>query len=298
MKKLPNFLIVGAAKSGTTSLHYYLQQHPEVFLPTTIKETFFFSQPQSVLGKGPGRDGADMITNKDDYVQLYADATSSHKALGEACVAYLHFHEESIPNIQKLLSKPKILIILRNPVDRAYSNYLHHARDDFEPLTVEEALEAESERLKKKWWWGYQFTDAGLYSDQVAAYLQNFDDVKICLFEDFKKDVDGFLRETFKFLGVDSSFQADTSLRYNVTGVPKSKLVRDVIKQPPPFLKKIIRTLLPDKFIDKMKSKVKQKNVTKSVMNPQTRKKLQDFYRKDIKKLEILISRDISHWYT
>ena len=93
---LPNFLIVGAAKSGTTSLYYYLQEHPEIYIPGEIKETFFFSQINSHTFPEPHGHayGTDKIWNISDYNNLYKSA-SGYKAVGEACTSYLYYHKES-----------------------------------------------------------------------------------------------------------------------------------------------------------------------------------------------------------
>ncbi|NBC16502.1 MAG: sulfotransferase, partial [Bacteroidetes bacterium] len=123
----PTFLIVGAAKAGTTSLYRYLRQHPDVYMPASIKETFFFSRASVTEASGPGRRyGTQAVTSWSDYADLFADA-NAQPARGEACTAYLYFYDEAIPEIRKYLGAGvRIVIILRDPVERAYSNYMHH----------------------------------------------------------------------------------------------------------------------------------------------------------------------------
>ena len=298
--KLPNFLIVGAAKSGTTSLHYYLKEHQEICMPLNKKETFFFVGEKSNLGMRPGNFGKDIIVNFDDYKKLFQGVIfSKHNAIGEACVAYLYFYKNSISNIIHYLKNPKIIIMLRNPIDRAFSNYLHHVRDGLEQLSFEKALNNQRKRKEQNWWWGYQFTDVGFYYKQVKAYLDNFDQVKICLFDDLKKDTLGSVKDIYGFLGVDTSFAPNVNIRYNVTGIPKNRFVCEFFKKPnivKSIAKPIIKILVSQEKRHKIKEKIKMKNLQKPQMKPETREYLKNLYREDILKLQDLIKRDLSNW--
>ena len=138
---LPNFLVVGAAKSGTSSLHNYLNQHPEIFMPSfrdgvNVKEPQFFVR-ESVMDRLHSG-----IWNWQDYKDLFFQV-KDEKAIGEASVFYLYYFEEAINNIKKYLGDQiKIIIILRNPIDRAYSAYQHVSRSMKEELSFEEALDS------------------------------------------------------------------------------------------------------------------------------------------------------------
>ena len=192
--KLPNFLIVGAAKSGTTSLFHYLKQHPEVFMPS-------FKEPQYlVASKVRGRVFKN-ISVLEDYKGLFEDA--SQKAVGEASVFYLYFYKEAIQNIKTILGDDvKIIFVLRNPVDRAFSAYRHVSRNSLtETLSFEEALQEEPGRLERnpKMTPMVMYKDMGLYNDAVQAYKESFKDVHIVLYDDFKKDVEESVRVCFVF---------------------------------------------------------------------------------------------------
>ena len=217
-KKLPNFLIVGAAKSGTTSLYYYLKEHPEICISKNIKETFFFTGKDfKDVNKESCNYGRYAVTSLERYKLLF-NHCANKKVRGEVCVAYLFFYKESIQNIKKILSdKVKIIIVLRNPIDRAFSNYLHHVRDGCEKETFEKALSLEKERKRKKWWWGYYLIEAGMYYDQVKAYLENFSEVKIYLYDDLKKDPLSLVQDIYRFLEVNDSFTPKSlGLKYNL----------------------------------------------------------------------------------
>jgi hypothetical protein len=208
---LPNFLLVGAAKSGTTSLYYYLKQHPEVYL-SEIKECKFFSRMTGNY-KGPGDEedlNKQIIKTLDDYKLLFTNV-NHEKAIGDISPDYLYYYGESVKNIKTILGdNVKIIVILRNPVERAYSKYLHNVRECFETLSFEEALNEENARKRKNWGWGWYHTSTGFYYKQVKAYLDNFNQVKVYLYEDLKNDSPKLMKNIYEFLGTDVSYKPDT----------------------------------------------------------------------------------------
>jgi hypothetical protein len=304
MTNFPNFFVVGAAKSGTTSLYHYLKQHPEILLPLQ-KENFFFAGIEkntfTEIGSFYGRN---IIENWEDYICLFKNA-NEEKAVGEICVAYLYFYENSIKNMEKyLVQSPQIIIILRNPVDRAFSNYKHHVRDGIEPLDFDEAIKREVLRKRKneKWWWGFEYVDVGFYYNQVKAYIDAFgaEKVKIYLYEDIEENLLKTIRDIFRFLEVDDSFTPEVSNIYNSTATPKYKTLQRFFFDYHHPLKRITRPLFLS-IIGKEKTEelvnfFKNKNLIKMKMNQKTRKYLIDFYRDDILMLENLIKRDLSGW--
>ena len=300
---LPNFLIVGAAKTGTTSLYHYLKQHPDIYMPSSIKETFFLSGITSEMFPGVGhRYGKRMITELDEYLSLFKDV-GSETAVGEACVAYLYFYQKSIPKIIEVLGEEvKIIICLRDPVDRAYSNYLHHVRDNLEDLPFSEAIKAESWRKEKGWWWGFEYLPVSYYYEQVKAYIDVFGRGKtlIILYEDLHQDSLEVMKNTFRFLKIDDSFTPDMSLKYNVSKnvarLPKNKAAQDLVSHLNP-VKSIGKKFFPN-FVRKLiGDRLKNINMTTlSEVSQQDRRKLVSLYQNDILQLQDLIGRDLSHW--
>jgi hypothetical protein len=300
---LPNFLIVGAAKAGTTTLYRHLMRHPDIYMPDKLKETFFLSgiSPANFFG-----DAAiyanDAITSLEDYQDVFTDSGNAI-AIGEACVAYLYFHRQTIPRIQSVLGTDcRIIISLRNPVDRAFSNYLHHYRDGFENVSFEEALSLEETRSRNNWWWGFQYRKVGLYADQVSAYLDAFglDNVKIILSEDLWNNPDSVLRDIFRFLGVDTHFHPDTSLRFNVSGVPKKTAFNYLLGRKS-YLRTSARLFVPRHLRHRiirspLFTRLKNRHLERIAIDQNTRALLVDYYRNDIRKLESLPGMKPTFW--
>jgi len=298
--KLPNFLIVGAAKSGTTSLYYYLKQHPEVYMSPVKEPKFITAQFLAFPLKGIGDEKVEqnIVKSYNEYCNLFNNITIE-KAIGEASADNLYFYDDAIVHIKKYLRNIKIIIILRNPTERAFSHFCHFIRDNREYLTFEEALKEEESRKKNNWVFGWHYTNVGFYYPQVKAYLDNFDQEKIYLYDDLRKDTLGLIKDIYGFLGVDTSFIPDISIRYNVSGIPKNKFIHKFLKEPN-ILKTIVKPaakfLIPKDKRRKVMERIKMKNLQKPQMKPETREYLKNLYREDILKLQDLIKRDLSSW--
>jgi hypothetical protein len=289
----PNFLVVGAAKSGTTSLFHYLKQHADVYMPE-VKECRFFSQlPKNFNGLGAEFFPNSGITDAKEYFGLFEG--SEDQVCGDISNDYLYYHEESIKNIKKYLDDDvKILIILRNPIDRAYSNYMHAVRDDWENLTFEESIIQETFRIKENWGWPYHYIKAGFYFNQVNAYFKNFKNVKVFLYDDFQEEK-LLMKNIFNFLELDTINYNEGVKEYNASGYPKNKFIHKVVNNDfriKRLLRPIAKKILPKNILDNIKSK----NLEKIPLKKETRCYLEKIYLKDISNLSHLINRDLTHW--
>jgi Sulfotransferase domain len=288
MSRRPDFFIVGAPKAGTSSLYNYLSQHPNIFL-SEPKEPHFFHNRRSpgspVLGE----------KNLEDYLRLFEGVPDNMRA-GEASSSYL-YSANAAREIREVCPDAKIIMILRNPVDRAYSQYWNHVRDGNEHLSFEEALREEPERIKNRRWCGSYYMTGGRYAEQVARYLDVFgsDAVKVYLFEELKRDAPGVCRDAFSFLGVDSDVPINTREAYNRSGPPRSTLLSNLSYRlsKNEFLAKV----LPVTLRRAAKEWLLKGNVRPvPMMDPNTRVRLQEAYRDNILRLGALIGRDLKHW--
>ena len=297
--KLPNFLIVGAAKSGTSSLHNYLNQHPQVFMPSYNKEGMKVKEPRFLIKDLVEHRLHNGVWTFDEY-QLLFNKVTDEKAIGESTVLYLYYFEEAIKNIKYRLDKnTRIIIMLRNPVDRAFSAYNHVARSVKEQLSFEEALEIEHERLELDPTLTpmVMYKDMGLYCNMVKAYLDNFENVHIIMYEDFKNDTAKEVKKTLEFLGLDSKVSLDTGSNHNVGGkrwkTPffKHFFVKDNL------VKKLFRKVFS--FSVRKKARIFLESILKQTSNPinqGTRDNLVVFFKEDVSKLEQLLRINLKHW--
>ena len=201
---LPNFLVIGAPKSGTTSLYNVLKKHPQIFLPDK-KELHFFNN--------------DKLFNKgiDWYKKSFDSRLKVYLARGEITPAYLFWGEKVIPRIINVYGEhlPKLIAMLRDPVDRAYSRYWHQRRIPYrEPLSFEEALRQEESRLdydfeelKRLGKISTAYFKGGLYAQQLTRFFEHFpsDLIHIIKFEDYILNFEEEMTKLLDFLEVDSS---------------------------------------------------------------------------------------------
>jgi len=300
-------MIVGAAKCGTTSLYHYLRSHPNIYMPRMKEPMFFVSDIYTRLSReDPRHQIADemVISSFKDYLELFDKANAEETARGEASAAYLYYHEMSIPRIKKCLGDIKIIIILRNPVERAYSSYTHLVRDGVESFTFEEFLMDEENRKKDNWDILNYPKSLGLYYGQVKAFMDSFSKVKIVLLDDLIKDPNRVLEGIYEFLGVDVNRNignnVETKKVFNRSSVPRYRLLHRVLVKQPPLVqvsKSILKILLPEATRAKLRSALHEMNKRKPAsLNTNTRVQLERVFKEDISKTQELISRDLSHW--
>lgn len=303
---LPNFLVVGAAKSGTTALYKYLGQHPEIFMSPYKEPHFFAFEGKSLDFKGP-RDAAMMrymtVNDPDEYRALF-DPVTDEKAIGEASPMYLYI-PGTAQNIKRHIPDAKLIVILRNPADRAYSNFLHMVRDDREPCSeFADALADEPRRIEENWYASWHYRQMGFYHDQVKNYLDLFgrEQLGIYLHEDLQYTPIPTLQSMFHFLGVDDSFTPDVSVRYNESGTHKNRTLKKVHTYllKPDSVKTAVKPFIPlrlrRKVIARVVGGIRDRNLAKPSSSEETRIRLVEEYREDVLRLEGLIGRDLSDW--
>lgn len=282
---LPNFFIIGAPKAGTTSLYHYLKSHPQVFL-SSLKESYFFcsdkyKQPE-LLG---------------EFESLFEDV-AEEQAIGEACANYI-FSENAGRNISHAVPHAKLILILRDPAQRAYSEYLMNYRSG--SLQVEsrnaDIEEAFLSHLKKE-------RSSYFYFDSIRRLLEFFgeEQIKIVLFEDLKDSPRKVVQECCDFLGVDSTLEFEISNKiYNKGGMPKNETLFLVLESLRRQFRTRLANVLPSSFYAMFRgvySKIRSVNmqVKSPKLSPEGRKRLVDIHREDTLKLQEFIGRDLSSW--
>ncbi|NNM16846.1 MAG: sulfotransferase, partial [Bacteroidia bacterium] len=203
----PNFLIIGAEKSGTTSLYHYLNQHPDVFM-TPEKEPFFYifkNGTPAILGEHIDDDVFLRTRIKSD--ELYAnqfEGAHNESAVGEASASYIYM-KEAAENIASDIPDTKIIVVLRNPVERAYSNFLHCIKRGVEPMRdFNQYVDTneEEKRISTNKGLVLYYLEKGFYSKHLSEYYNRFpkSNIKVILYEDLKLIPEDALKEIYDFL--------------------------------------------------------------------------------------------------
>jgi hypothetical protein len=300
---LPNFLVIGAAKSGTDALCNFLGQHPEIYMCPNREPNFFVAEGQSAVPyRGPGDNDTfralDMwVSTIERYEQLFG-AVQNEKAIGEGTAWYLYF-EDAAYRIKHYIDAAKLIVMLRNPVDRAYSAYTMLLGDGRETIRdFSNAVLAENERTKLNWDPLYRYVDMGFYARQLRCYESIFakEQIKVCIYDDFNSRPLDILQELFCFLGVDEQFVPDTTARHNVSMVPRNHVVHQFIAGTHP-LKRALKTVLPSRVRRSIKSRLLAPNLQRPApLEPAVRTHLIEVFRADVLELQGMLGRDLSLW--
>lgn len=259
---MPNFIILGAAKAGTTALYHYLRQHPQIYL-SPLKETNFFAlEGETLRFCGPGDNdyvNCLSITTLEGYMAQF-DGVRDETAIGEASPLYL-YSPKAVERIRHYVPEARLIAFVRDPVARAFSAFLHLVRDNREPCReFRDGLAAEEERIRAGWEHIWHYKRMGLYHEQLRRYYDAFpaEQIKAFLYKDLRLEPGRTLEEIFRFLQVDPAFVPDIRERYNVTtNLPAEK-------RPP--------------------------------LRPEVCAELRAYFREDSLRLQDLIGRDLSHW--
>ena len=296
MKK-PNFIIAGFPKCGTTSLFHYLKQHPEIFMPNQ-KELHFFTQPQIYkLNKGPKDKVVKQshIKSEKEYLELFK-SVKDEIAVGDASPSYINY-PENFGMIKQYLNDPKVIVIVRDPIDRAYSNYLHLKRELRETMDFFSALKNEDNRREESYsdFWYYRFNST--YYKKILMAKKTFSNVLVLTAEEFKRNPEITLKKVYSFLGVKLIVKKQAlETKFNVGGYYKKNLITSLIFQPSRFknaLKKIIKPTRGIKMLVSRFSRlfqIKQPSIDQDSLNY-----LKKHFSKEINNLKKM-NIDVSKW--
>lgn len=297
---MPTFLIIGAAKAATTSMYEYLRQHPDIFMSAVKEPWHFASHAVTRRWTGPGDDLMRArcldLARVEDYEALFEGGTHA-LARGEASPIYLHT-EGCAERIRSALPDARLIVLLRDPVDRAFSHFRKHLQENLETAgSFAEAVRLEEERSRQGWSPEFQYVRRGFYYRQLEPYLRLFprEHLRIYLYEDIVKDTAAVVRDAYAFLGVDPDFTPDTEKRYYVGGTPARAALPTLLRGASPAAA-FIRCLVPQVLRQPIRLRLKRMAEKKIVVDPQTRADLIKEYRADILKLQELLGRDLGPW--
>lgn len=296
MKK-PNFIIAGFPKCGTTSLHHYLSEHPQIFMPSQKELHFFTYEILSKLKNGP-KDGAVKKTQIQDskkYLDFYRNV-KNEIAVGDASPSYINYPNQFL-KIKEYLEDPKFIIVLRDPINRAYSNYLHLKREQRETLTFKEAVNRENKRIKDKYsdFWYYKFNST--YYNKILKAKETFKEVLIITSEELNENHEATMKKVYKFLDVDCDFITKRkSNRFNKGGYYKKNLFTKIIFQPSKFKNLIKKFIKPTPSLKILLARVASVFRAKTEeIDEETVLYLTKHFKEEVKKLKSL-NINTSNW--
>ncbi len=299
MSNWPNFFLIGAGKSGTTSLYHYAKQHPQIFM-SPVKEPKYFAlagRMPEFTGRGDARIVPQTTTTEQAYLALFSGA-GDKPVRGEASTIYLGGIEGTAQRLAGQIPAARIVAILRHPADRAYSAYMHLRRDGFETLeSFQQALDAEPGRIRAGFYFHWHLRSRGYYARHLQPWYQCFPrtQVRVYLYEDLVASPLSLLADLFRFLRVDDSFQPDVSARHNQSGLPVNPRVQNFLTKQHP-VKEWLKHFMPEEIGHRIISMVQPGIIGTPEMPAGVRAQLTDDFREDILQLQDLIGRDLSHW--
>ena len=290
----PNLLIVGAAKSGTTSLHNYLNQHNDVFM-CNPKEPHFLINNEIGIQRIPIG-----ISNKIAYEKLLLEGEGL-KYRGESSVMYLMYPEIVIPKIKENLgSEVKIVIMLRNPVERAYSGYQHVKRYNIKEdiLEFRDAWDVSEQRYfsNPDMTPASRYKELGLYYNQVKSYLENFN-THIIIYDDYKLDFQNEMNKVFDFLEI-NRMDINSEQQHMVGGWQwQNQKVKSLMTRKN-LLKSFLKVIIPSKAMRKLiRQKIQDRNSADvPPISIEDKNMLKDYYKDDVRQLSELLDRDLNYW--
>lgn len=294
----PDFYIVGAPRCGTTFMYEYLRQHPQIFMPDNKEPNFMCTD----LDSGSYLDSVSFMRDEATYLHLFAAAPAG-SVTGEASTWYL-YSEAAAGRIRLQRPDARIIIMLRDPVEMLYSLHGRRVYGGSEDLTrFEDALAAEPDRRngrrippRVRNAKALLYHDVGSYSRQVDRYFKTFpaDQVRVIIFEEFRRDPAGAYAETLRFLGVRSDFHPQFEV-VNASASRRSQRLRQLMLSP--TLVKFGRAVIPARVrprVGPIVDALTSKETPRPPLDPAIRARLQAELRPDVLRLNSLLGRQVS----
>lgn len=272
----PNFLVIGATKAGTSSLRHYLRQHPDIFIPDAYKEPGFYCY-------GPNGDSMHRIVkNEAEYYGLFDDVRGE-AAWGEITPHYLAL-PHAAANIHAAAPEARLIVSLRNPVDRAFSIYQMNLRNKGHNAGVPFVDAVRTDPVTRK-----------TYAEDIARFQALFGAERLLtlLFDELVADPTGTTQSVFAFLGVDPGFVPETEKVVNPGGLPRSRLLHLALSNR--TARRMGRRFVPMAIQNRLEA-VKNANLVPQRLTPEERAEAGNLFRDDILRTQDLIRRDLSRW--
>lgn len=291
----PTFVVAGAARSGTTALVEGLRAHPDVFITHPKEPHYFAFAGQEVSFTGPGdHDTVNKaaVTDRAAYLAMFA-GQEPYAARGDGSVSTLYYHDHAVDAINALNPDMRVLIVLRNPVERAYSSFQYLRSRGLEPLDdFHEALDDEARRIDAGWHHLWHYRAMGMYADAVKHFFDAFgrDQVKVWFYDDFAEDGAGVLGEACTFIGVDPNRLVGQAVpQINASGEPRSKRLQSMMGRV--SRNGVARTTVKSVVPFVVRERIRQANLSASSVPDPVNRRLEGAYHEDLRELADVLGR-------
>ena len=290
----PDFIVFGAGKSGTTSLHRYLAQHPGIFMAQKKEPRFFalddHGRYPDLGSNAPLRLVQDLerssVADWDAYCQMFEGALPTQLA-GEVSPLYL-FTSRAPAKIHRLLPSVALIAVLRHPVDLALSAFKMNVRNGYETITrFEEAVPLRRAASREGWRWKL-YIEQAMHGRNLQRFFDLFpaQQLKVFLFDDLRTDPNCVVNAIFEFLGLESGLKIDVAARHNVGLEPRFS----------PGLRSAARRIVPEPILAHLRNQFRGL-ARKGVQMPASlRSEYLPVFREDVLLLQDLLDRDLSDW--
>lgn len=296
----PTFLIVGAARAGTTSLAEGLRTHARVFVTQPKEPHYFAWHGQDVDFQGPGDSDTVnrvAVTDRESYLRLFP-AEHSFLALGDGSVSTMYYSERAVPEIKAMNPEMKLVVILREPVDRAYSSFQYLKTRGFEPQEhFLDAVADEERRKTERWHHLWHYTSMSRYADDVRRLQEGLgrERVGIFFYDDLQQDYAGSLRAVQDFLEVPPDTDQDLDVpRVNVSGTPRLLVLQKAIQRATgnELLRRTVKGMTSYRF----RERIRRSGLRPAAATAAERAELEPRFTADLNALRDLVDGPVPTW--
>lgn len=296
----PNFLVAGAARSGTTAVVEALRAHPDVFITQPKEPHYFAFHGKGPDFRGPGDDvwvNDVVVSDRSKYLDLYRDATTK-SARGDGSVTTLYYAQRAVPEILRINPEMRIVVILREPVDRAYSSYTYlRARGVEQEIDFRAAIEAEARRREDNWQHMWHYTGMSMYADDLRTLWHGVGhtQLRVWYYDDLTQNFERALAEIVEFLKLPPFPMGPPHLpRVNVSGTPRSQAAQAAIRWATghPRVKAGIKSVIGFSTRERLRSAILRKDTLPSGVVDETA----SIFADDLRQLSALLPPPHPPW--
>jgi len=285
----PTFVIAGAARAGSTALAEQLRSHPQVWMTTPKEPHYLALAGDRPSFTGPGDEvtiNSRAVVDLEAYRQLFAGADARHLARGDGSVSTLYYHQDAVPRLQELNPEARLVVMLRDPVERAFSSHQYLLNRGFETETdFRAALAAEPERIRLGWHHLWHYAGMSHYADALDHLFQAFgrEQVHVCFYDDFDADPASVLAGLHGFLELDPHRPEEEVARVNASGQERSRAVAGLMhaaaRNGP--LRAVVRTVVPFG----LRERIRNANLKRGGLAADEREEVRQLFAADLDRL-------------